>query len=388
MRASASRVEREGWRRVRRPAGARYRSPGDDLRRGRRLVGVLFPRRRRDRRRPGARRGRRARQHPGRRALRRGARGDGRRRSPSATTGSRCARPRRRCARSTLDLNHIPDAAMTAAVLALFADGPCTLRNIASWRVKETDRLAAMATELRKVGATVEEGADFLRDHAAARRTLRAGAAIDTYDDHRMAMCFSLVALGRRAGADQRSGVRRQDLPGLLPRAGSPAARREPGRMTRRRPVIAIDGPSASGKGTVAQRVARALGLPLPGQRRAVPAGRAGGDARAGSTSGDEPALTALAAGAGLSASRRARSWLAGRDVTEAIRTRGLQRRVLAGGRRSRASARRLLERQRAFRRAAGPGRRRPRHGLGRVPRRAPQGVPDREPRSPRRAPI
>lgn len=91
------------------------------------------------------------------------------------------------------DLNHIPDAAMTAAVLALFADGPSTLRNIASWRVKETDRLAAMATELRKVGAVVEEGADYLRIEPPAQ--LRS-AAIDTYDDHRMAMCFSLVALG------------------------------------------------------------------------------------------------------------------------------------------------------------------------------------------------
>ena len=93
-----------------------------------------------------------------------------------------------------MDLNHIPDAAMTAAVLALFAQGPSTLRNIASWRVKETDRLAAMATELRKLGARVEEGADSLRIEPPAR--VAAGVAIDTYDDHRMAMCFSLVALG------------------------------------------------------------------------------------------------------------------------------------------------------------------------------------------------
>ena len=91
------------------------------------------------------------------------------------------------------DLNHIPDAAMTAAVMALYADGPSTLRNIASWRVKETDRLAAMAIELRKVGAEVEEGADYLR--IVPPQALRS-AAIDTYDDHRMAMCFSLVALG------------------------------------------------------------------------------------------------------------------------------------------------------------------------------------------------
>jgi len=92
-----------------------------------------------------------------------------------------------------LDLNHIPDAAMTAAVLALFADGPCAVRNIASWRVKETDRIAAMATELRKLGAEVETGPDFLKVTPA---TLKSGVAIDTYDDHRMAMCFSLVSLG------------------------------------------------------------------------------------------------------------------------------------------------------------------------------------------------
>jgi 3-phosphoshikimate 1-carboxyvinyltransferase len=93
-----------------------------------------------------------------------------------------------------VDLNHIPDAAMTIAVAALFADGTTTIRNVASWRVKETDRLSAMATELRKVGATVEEGADYLR--ITPPQQLLANAVIDTYDDHRMAMCFSLVALG------------------------------------------------------------------------------------------------------------------------------------------------------------------------------------------------
>lgn len=91
------------------------------------------------------------------------------------------------------DMNHIPDAAMTLAVAALFAEGPTTLRNIASWRVKETDRLSAMACELRKVGATVIEGEDFIT--VTPPETLIAGAAIDTYDDHRMAMCFSLVAV-------------------------------------------------------------------------------------------------------------------------------------------------------------------------------------------------
>ena len=93
-----------------------------------------------------------------------------------------------------MDLNHIPDAAMTAAVMALFADGPSTLRNIASWRVKETDRLAAMATELRKLGAEVEEGSDYLRIVPPVR--LASDVAIDTYDDHRMAMSFALAALG------------------------------------------------------------------------------------------------------------------------------------------------------------------------------------------------
>jgi len=99
-----------------------------------------------------------------------------------------------------LDCNHIPDAAMTLAILALFAQGETdeerttTLRNIASWRVKETDRIAAMATELRKVGATVEEGADYIKITPPAQLT--PNAVIDTYDDHRMAMCFSLVSLG------------------------------------------------------------------------------------------------------------------------------------------------------------------------------------------------
>ena len=85
---------------------------------------------------------------------------------------------------------------MTAAIAALLADGTSTLRNIASWRVKETDRIAAMANELRKLGATVEEGADFLRITPPQGSGLADRASIDTYDDHRMAMCFSLAALG------------------------------------------------------------------------------------------------------------------------------------------------------------------------------------------------
>ena len=93
-----------------------------------------------------------------------------------------------------MDLNHIPDAAMTAAVTALFASGQSVIRNIGSWQVKETDRITAMATELRKLGAAVVEGPDFLKIDPPAKLT--AGVAIDTYDDHRIAMCFSLAALG------------------------------------------------------------------------------------------------------------------------------------------------------------------------------------------------
>ncbi len=94
------------------------------------------------------------------------------------------------------DMNHIPDAAMTLAVAALFAEGTTKLNNIASWRVKETDRIAAMATELRKLGATVEEGADYIAVTPPTK--LNANAAIDTYDDHRVAMCFSLASLSSR----------------------------------------------------------------------------------------------------------------------------------------------------------------------------------------------
>ncbi|EED7888417.1 3-phosphoshikimate 1-carboxyvinyltransferase [Salmonella enterica subsp. enterica] len=91
-----------------------------------------------------------------------------------------------------MDMNHIPDAAMTIATTALFAKGTTTLRNIYNWRVKETDRLFAMATELRKVGAEVEEGHDYIRITPPAKLQ---HADIGTYNDHRMAMCFSLVAL-------------------------------------------------------------------------------------------------------------------------------------------------------------------------------------------------
>ena len=112
------------------------------------------------------------------------------------------------------DLNHIPDAAMTAAVAALFADGTSTLRNIGSWRVKETDRIAAMATELRKLGATVEEGADYLRITPPARPH---AARVDRHlrrSPHGHVL-FARCA-GRRAGAHQRSRMRAQNFSRVL----------------------------------------------------------------------------------------------------------------------------------------------------------------------------
>jgi 3-phosphoshikimate 1-carboxyvinyltransferase len=153
-----------------------------------------------------------------------------------------------------LDCNHMPDAAMTLAVMALYADGPTTLRNIASWRVKETDRLAAMATELRKLGAQVEEGADFLRIEPPARWK---PAAIRTYDDHRVAMCFSLAAFNPASVP-----VRVMDpkcvaktFPDYFEALFS-VTRTAAARI----PVICVDGPTASGKGTLASGLAQRLG--------------------------------------------------------------------------------------------------------------------------------
>ena len=154
----------------------------------------------------------------------------------------------------TLDCNHIPDAAMTLAVMALYADGPTTLTNIASWRVKETDRIAAMATELRKLGAAVEEGADFIR---VSPPTTWTAASIHTYDDHRVAMCFSLAAFNPAS-----LPVRIEDpqcvaktfpdyFETLFSVAQTPVAHI---------PVLCLDGPTASGKGTVAAAVAEKLG--------------------------------------------------------------------------------------------------------------------------------
>jgi len=156
-----------------------------------------------------------------------------------------------------LDCNHIPDAAMTLAVMALYAQGTSILRNIASWRVKETDRIAAMATELRKLGATVEETADSIRITPPATLGDWRAACIHTYDDHRVAMCFSLAAFNP-AGLP----VRIEDpqcvaktFPDYFEALFSVTQT-----VAAQIPVICIDGPTASGKGTVAAAVAQRLG--------------------------------------------------------------------------------------------------------------------------------
>lgn len=153
-----------------------------------------------------------------------------------------------------LDCNHIPDAAMTLAVMALYAEGTTVLRNIASWRVKETDRLAAMATELRKLGAMVEEGPDFIHVTPPARWL---PGTIHTYDDHRVAMCFSLAAFNREGVP-----VRIEDpkcvaktFPDYFEALFGLASTDRP-----HIPVICVDGPTASGKGTLAAELAKRLG--------------------------------------------------------------------------------------------------------------------------------
>ena len=156
-----------------------------------------------------------------------------------------------------MDCNHIPDAAMTLAVMALYADGTTVLRNIASWRVKETDRIAAMACELRKLGAIVEEGADYLKVTPPGQVDAWKPAAIHTYDDHRIAMCFSLAAFN-----PAELPVRILDpkcvaktFPDYFETLFS-VTEAQTGQI----PVICVDGPTASGKGTLAALTAHHLG--------------------------------------------------------------------------------------------------------------------------------
>ena len=111
------------------------------------------------------------------------------------------------------DMDLMSDTGMTLAVTALFAKGATTIRNIGNWRVKETDRIAAMAAELRKVGAMVEEGPDWIRVEPPAKIL---PAAIDTYEDHRMAMCFSLASLGGAPITINNPGCVRKTYPGYF----------------------------------------------------------------------------------------------------------------------------------------------------------------------------
>ncbi len=227
----------------------------------------------------------------------------------------------------TLDCNHIPDAAMTLAVMALYADGPSTLTNIASWRVKETDRLAAMACELRKLGAQVQEGADFIRITPPVQWRR---AALRTYDDHRMAMSLALAAFNPLAGAPPQGVATGGVATGQAQRILEPhcVAKTFPDYFealfglasadAEDVPVITIDGPTASGKGTLAAGVAQALGYHLLDSgslyRATALAARQDGVA-----ADDEPRLAGLA---GLLDLRfePGRIWLRGHEVTEALR--------------------------------------------------------------------
>jgi 3-phosphoshikimate 1-carboxyvinyltransferase len=228
-----------------------------------------------------------------------------------------------------LDCTAIPDAAMTLAVMALFAQGTSRLDGIASWRVKETDRIAAMAAELCKLGATVVAGDDFIEVTPPVGRWR--AAAIHTYDDHRMAMCLSLAAChallpGREADA--------QPLRILDPKC---VAKTFPDYFealfgvveAAAVPVIAIDGPTASGKGTLAAAVAAALGYGLLDSGALYRAtGLAAVDA--GVSPDDEAAVAALAArlplrfGQGTEAGRTwfdgAKYGPAGREITDELR--------------------------------------------------------------------
>ena len=218
----------------------------------------------------------------------------------------------------TLACTDIPDAAMTLAVMALYATGTTRLNNIASWRVKETDRIAAMATELRKLGATVIEGQDFIEVTAPTRWQ---AAAIHTYEDHRIAMCFSLAAFNGLASADGTAvPVRILDpqcvgktfpdyFETLFERVSA-----EPQNI----PIITVDGPTASGKGTLASAVAKALGYHFL-DSGAVYRATALAAMRASVRADDEQRLAQLAANLDLHFDADT-ICLGGQDVTETLR--------------------------------------------------------------------
>jgi 3-phosphoshikimate 1-carboxyvinyltransferase len=235
-----------------------------------------------------------------------------------------------------LDCNAIPDAAMTLAIMALYAQGTTRLTNIASWRVKETDRIAAMAAELRKLGATVEAGDDFIAVTPPQRWQ---AASIHTYDDHRIAMCFSLAAFNPLAPVQRAMAVRGAEVIELPPGQGPQAlpVRIEDPKCVGKTypdyfehlfqiaqaraediPVLTVDGPTASGKGTLAGELAERLGFhlldsgslyraaALSALRRGVPI--------------DDEAAVARLAGALRLRFDGPHAWLDGEEVTHALR--------------------------------------------------------------------
>jgi len=253
----------------------------------------------------------------------------------------------------TIDCIAIPDAAMTLAVTALFAAAPTRLVNIGSWRVKETDRIAAMAAELAKLGTTLAAGNDWLEIAPLAR--FRA-ATIDTYDDHRMAMCAALAAFGGAPVTINDPGCVRKTFPGFFDAFLSIAHPSAPpgllcGGEKQSAPVIAIDGPAASGKGTIAYNVAEALGYHYldSGSLYRVIALRA---LEHGVAPEDAPALAALAADLDVSFAA-GRAMLGGRDVADSLRTEEVSR--IASRIAVHPAVRgALLARQRAFRKPPG----------------------------------
>ncbi|HJV67924.1 bifunctional 3-phosphoshikimate 1-carboxyvinyltransferase/cytidylate kinase [Ideonella sp.] len=218
----------------------------------------------------------------------------------------------------TLDCNHIPDAAMTLAMMALYADGPSRLTGIASWRVKETDRIDAMAAELRKLGATVVDGPDFIEVTPPRRWQ---AAALHTYDDHRMAMCGSLAAFNPlSAGAGAGLPVRILDprcvaktFPDYFEALFDLVTPAPDGV-----PVLTVDGPTASGKGTLAAELAARLGYHLL-DSGALYRATALAAQDAGISLEDEPALAALAGRLELCFTGH-QVFLAGRDITDPLR--------------------------------------------------------------------
>lgn len=212
----------------------------------------------------------------------------------------------------TLDCNHIPDAAMTLAVMALYATGTTRLTNIASWRVKETDRIAAMAAELRKLGARVDEGADFIE---VTPPVAWQPAAVHTYDDHRIAMCFALAAFN-----DAGLPVRILDpqcvgktFPDYFETLFGVVGARPNGV-----PIITVDGPTASGKGTLASAVAQELGYHFL-DSGAVYRATALAAMRSGTRADDEQRLAQLATNLDLHFPP-GRILMGDQDVTETLR--------------------------------------------------------------------